>query len=216
MRKLKSRSLALAVHSSASKRSRPLRAVKNNSSVLSSSTSLRFALLPFLHRLSTRLLTDAGDASIKSLTLYIRLAGYVLAMYGANLNKLQAEQYIASYTRKWMHEFRSGWQVSKCRPLLIQRAYHYYLMRLIDSSKGQVYSDEVRGVIGALQRLCVNDFAKVRQKAQKTLCASLYHYPQCIDYTLRTLTTTLSSTRLHCRADQWCVKCCWPTRPFSH
>ncbi len=114
-------------------------------------------------------------------------------MYGANENKLQAEQYMAGYTRKWMREYRSGWRVSKCRPLLVQRAYHYHLSRLMDSSKGQVYSDEVRGVIGALQRLCINDFAKVRQKAQKALCTSIFHYPQSIDYTLHTLTSTLSS-----------------------
>ena len=175
------------------KRSRPLRPVKSTSALLGSSSSLRFALLPFLQRLSTRLLTDAGNASIKSLTLYIKLAHFVLTMYGVNENKLQAEQYMAGYTRKWMREYRSGWRVSKVRPLLVQRAYHYHLSRLADASKGQVFSDEVRGVIGALQRLSVNDFAKVRQKAQKALCTSIFHYPQSIDYTLHSLTATLSS-----------------------
>ena len=176
------------------KRSRPLRPVKNNSTLLSSSSSLRFAFLPFLHRLSTRLLSDAGNASIKSLCLYLKLVHYVLTMYGANENKLQAEQYMATYTRKWMREYRSGWRMSRCRPLLVQRAYHYHLSRLVDSSKGQVYSDEVRSLIGALQQLCVNDFAKVRQKAQKALCSSIFHYPQSIDYTLHSLTSTLSSS----------------------
>ena len=175
------------------KRRRPLRPVKNNSALLSSSSSLRFALLPFLQRLSTRLLSEAGNSSIKSLCLYIKLVNYVLTMYGVSENKLQAEQYMATFTRKWMREYRSGWRLSKCRPLLVQRAYHYHLSRLIDSSKGQVYSDEVRSVIGALQRLCVNDFAKIRQKAHKALCSSIFHYPQSIDYTLHTLTTTLSS-----------------------
>ncbi|MCJ1297060.1 hypothetical protein MMC34_008629, partial [Xylographa carneopallida] len=174
-------------------RSRPLRPVKNTSAVLGTSSSLRFALLPFLQRVSERLLSSAGGTSIKSLCLYIKLVHLVLSSYGCNENKLQAEQYMASYTRKWMREYRSGWRMSKCRPLLVQRAYHYHLSRLMDASKGQVYSEEVRGVIGALQRLCVNDFAKVRQKAQKALCSSIFHYPQSIDYTLHTLTSTLQS-----------------------
>ena len=176
------------------KRSRPLRAIKNALTAVSSTSSIRSALLPFLHRMSERLstATTAGTVSLKALTLHIRLLSLTLLSYGVNESKLNAEQYIAGFTRQWLREYRSGFRIS-ARPLLVQRAYHYHLTRTNDAAKGQPYTDAVRALITDLHRLATNDFLKVSRKAHKALVESVYHYPQSIDLTLTALTTTLTA-----------------------
>ena len=179
------------------KRSRPLRPVKHGlTMLLSSSPSLRAALLPFLHRLSSRLLSSPVSGptptSLKSLTLLLRLVSLTLLSYGVNESKLTSEHYIASYSRQWMRQYRSPHR-NTTRPLLIQRAYHYHLTRISDAARSQPYTTDVRTLLTDLHALSTYDFARVRQKAHRTLVSATLQFPQSIDLTLSYLATTLSS-----------------------
>ena len=182
-------SLGRAVHSSASNGVDRCESVKNNNALLSSFVipALRTAALPSATVYSTAELMPALRFHQVALPVHqARQPTSSHACTARTRTSCRPSSIWLAYTRKWMREYRSGWKLSKCRPTS-RTALVPLPPEPTDQTPAKDRCTAKRCAASSVHcsGCAVNDFAKVRQKAHKALCSSIFHYPQSIDYTLQ-------------------------------
>lgn len=146
--------------------------------------NFRTYLARFVHLAIQRMmLMPMTQHTIKALCLLIKLARFVTIADGVLENKWNSSYYSNRSTLKWMHEHATG---LKCtlRPLLIERAHYLQQRRHLNLVYNSTYTRDVRALVSDLQQLSVNEFSKIRGKAQLVVVGVLHRFPLAADLVL--------------------------------
>jgi len=136
---------------------------------------------------------SSGTTNVKVLTTLAECISALLNLWQMNYTKLKRWFQTNETSRR---SRREAWTNKKCslRTLNIERAYYLHHMRVERALRQRKrYTGLVVRCFSSLQRLCLNDFAKVRTEAAEGLIAAALRYPMAVSSVVNGMAKVITS-----------------------